>query len=298
MMSTVRMVRDKVFPYTFGRIKGREWPTCMTSELNDVSSSPCPGGPQLFCIPRVATMALLEESQDIETDGTRQSNAAIPVESRKTADVTGCRDDQALVDRLMRRVPGPLQSTCCVAVKWLRGPQPPQAWKIRPFLPRLQQLPLRFVDKVLPRQWQRVVALFVFYVCWIATFGAVLRTSYIVDDVDGYGPPALLECGSTFWYGQDETLFNSYAMFVLRNQTGPRIMDAASMVPIASLSRTAPLPSAALQVVPARRSSILATLARRRSSMRPWLSAVRLRVPLRACIVVIPSFAQLPYTPV
>lgn len=82
---------------------------------------------------------------------------------------------------------------------WLRGPNPPKPWKIRPFLPRLQQLPLRLVDKVLTRQWQRIAVLFLFYVCWIATFAAVLRKSSVVDNVNGYGQPILLSCGSVFW---------------------------------------------------------------------------------------------------
>lgn len=158
-------------------------------------------------------MALLGEAEDIES-GTRQSSAMVPDENRKSADVrtknaqadVNARGDatprgNAVADTLMRRIPQPIQSRWNAVVEWLQGPEPPQLWKIRPFLPRLQQLPLRLVDKFFPRQWQRIAALFVFYICWIVTFGAVLHESSIVDDVDGYGSPVLLDCGTSFWYG-------------------------------------------------------------------------------------------------
>ncbi|KUI55609.1 hypothetical protein VP1G_02898 [Cytospora mali] len=160
-------------------------------------------------------MAVSKEPQGIER-GTRQTGDAIIDENQKSAtsrtelaeeDATGRRDanrDQTFIDRLTRRVPPPIQNKSNAAVKWLRGPDPPQVWKIRPYLPRLQQLPLRLADKFFPRQWQRLIALFVFYVCWIVTFAAVLHKSSVVDDVDGYGSPVLLECGSTFWSENNE----------------------------------------------------------------------------------------------
>ncbi|ROV98398.1 hypothetical protein VMCG_07145 [Cytospora schulzeri] len=155
-------------------------------------------------------MAVMEQPQDIES-GLRQPSAAISDENRKSVDArTELADDdvirrrdatrgQPFIDNLRQRIPQPIQSRSNAIVNWLRGPEPPHVWKIRPFLPRLQQLPLRLVDRFLPRQWQRVFALFIFYVCWIATFAAVLHESSIVEDVDGYGPPVLADCGSTFW---------------------------------------------------------------------------------------------------
>ena len=156
-------------------------------------------------------MAPLEELQDSESS-TGQASAFVSADTRKSADARAepaadveavrgdATRDHVFVRRLMRCVPLPVQSKVNAVVDWLKGPEPPRAWKIRPFLPRVQRLPLRLVDKFLPKQWQRVVALFIFYVCWVVTFGAVLHESSVVEDVDGYGSPALLSCGSTFWY--------------------------------------------------------------------------------------------------
>ncbi|KAF3761965.1 hypothetical protein M406DRAFT_348078 [Cryphonectria parasitica EP155] len=98
-----------------------------------------------------------------------------------------------------RRLPPSIQRRSDAICTYLKGPDPPRIWKIRPILPRLQHLPLRLVDKFCPRQWQRILALFLFYVCWIATFGAVLHKSAVADDVNGYGQPVQIQCGGVFW---------------------------------------------------------------------------------------------------
>lgn len=159
-------------------------------------------------------MAPPDEPQDLESAVKRADSAQPDV--RKSADARatpaddgaeGRRDGhlpargRAFVEALKRRTPSGVQRRSGAAVRWLRGPDPTRAWKIQPLLPRVQHLPLRLVDKLLPRQWQRAIALLVFYVCWIATFGAVMHESSAVDDVDGQGTPFLVGCGSSFWYG-------------------------------------------------------------------------------------------------
>lgn len=132
-------------------------------------------------------------------------DAAPPAKVRPSADAedssrsTTPRQEFSLLNKLKTHAPPSLQARATALSAWLRGPDPPKPWKTRPFLPRLQQLPLRFVDKFLPRQWQRIAALFLFYVCWVATFAAVLRKSSVFDNVNGYGQPLSLSCGSVFW---------------------------------------------------------------------------------------------------
>lgn len=104
------------------------------------------------------------------------------------------------LDKLKHHVPPVLQRSSSTVWSWLKGPDPPKIWKIRPFLPRLQHLPLRLVDKICPRQWQRILSLLIFYICWIATFAAVLQKSSVINDVNGYGEPLLISCGAVFWY--------------------------------------------------------------------------------------------------
>lgn len=104
------------------------------------------------------------------------------------------------LEKLRRPIPPTVQKQLSRVYTYLKGPEPPRPWKIRPFLPGLQQLPLRLVDQVCPRQWQRVIALGLFYICWIATFAAVLHKSSVAEDVNGYGQPIRVSCGGSFWY--------------------------------------------------------------------------------------------------
>lgn len=280
----------------------------MTSELNDMASSRNSGSLQP---PAAAAMAPPEEFQDSESS-TRQDSAAVSDDNHKTADARAepagdnevgrreaTHDRPGLVRPALVRGP-PLRTQFNAAMAWLQGPVPPSTWKIRPFLPHIQRLPLVLVDKFLPKQWQRLVALFIFYVCWIVTFGAVLHVSSVVDDVDGYGSPALLGCGSTFWYDCPMMLLLPH-MYTHSNQTGPKITHAAWMVFLASLLRTAHSPSAVPQAVLARKSSTLATSARKRSSTRLWWSVAHPTIPflvmtLTSCIVGTHSYAQLQST--
>lgn len=106
---------------------------------------------------------------------------------------------------------------------------------MQPFLPRVQHLPLRLVDSLLPKQWQRMAALLVFYVCWIATFAAVLHKSSIIGDVDGYGSPLLTGCGSAFWYHLPRNIYFPGIVFPLLPaeltfQPGQRTMTVALTV--------------------------------------------------------------------
>jgi hypothetical protein len=160
-------------------------------------------------------MASSQGSSDIES-GIKTADSTQPEPSiRKSADAragpaddgaNGGRDEhlpergRAFIEGVKRHIPSRVRRRCGTAVKWLQGPEPPRPWQIRPLLPPIQHLPLRLVDRLLPRRWQRAIVLLIFYVCWIATFGAVLNESSAVDDIGGQGPPFLVGCGASFWY--------------------------------------------------------------------------------------------------
>ncbi|KAG8165913.1 hypothetical protein KVR01_004465 [Diaporthe batatas] len=158
-------------------------------------------------------MASSNSPSDIESGVNREDSAQPGARKSADARATPALDDgattrrdkdlpaqgHALMQGVKRRVPGGVRRRYGTAVSWLRGPDPPRPWKIRPLLPRVQQLPLRLVDRLLPRRWQRAVVLLVFYVCWIATFGAVMHKSSAVDDIGGQGSPFLVGCGGSFW---------------------------------------------------------------------------------------------------
>lgn len=150
--------------------------------------------------PAHAASEKTRESTDI------QAAASAPPSSKGNS--TTCGDANAssnktsshpLLEKWKGRFPPTVQKTSNTVWTYMNGPDPPRIWKIRPILPRLQQFPLRLVDRICPRRWQRILALFIFCVCWIATFGAVLHKSSVADVVDGYGQPILIQCGSTFW---------------------------------------------------------------------------------------------------
>lgn len=132
-------------------------------------------------------------------DGARGRAATSDPSSIRASGNSLTTHDHVLVQTLKGHIPLPIQKTSTAVWAYLTGPDPPRPWKIRPVLPRLQQLPPRLVDSVCPRQWQRILVLFLFYVCWIATFGAVLHKSAVADDVNGYGQPIQLQCGGVFW---------------------------------------------------------------------------------------------------
>lgn len=158
-------------------------------------------------------MAPPDAPQDLES-AVKRADPAQP-DGRKSADARATPADdgaagrreghlpargRAFTEALKRRIPNGVRTKSGAALRWLEGPEPTRAWKIRPWLPSVQHLPLRLVDKLLPRRWQRAVALLVFYVCWIATFGAVMHESSAVGEVDGQGAPFLVGCGASFWY--------------------------------------------------------------------------------------------------
>ncbi|KAJ4393063.1 hypothetical protein N0V93_002270 [Gnomoniopsis smithogilvyi] len=158
------------------------------------------------------------------TGDTRAASAKIraSTDARATSTVPSSTDDSVLhgnatvnrstdyrlLEKLKGRIPPTVQKPSRRVRTYLKGPEPPRIWKIRPILPRVQQLPLRLADKVCPRQWQRTVALFIFYVCWVATFAAVLHKSSVADDVNGYGQPIRVSCGGVFWSENNECGIN------------------------------------------------------------------------------------------
>lgn len=133
-------------------------------------------------------------STDVQTASTQEG----PTDDANTTSDGLSR--HPLLEKMKGHVPPTVRRKSNTVWRFLKGPEPPRIWKIRPLLPGVQQLPLRLVDKLCPRRWQRILALGVFYVCWVATFAAVLRKSSATEDVNGYGQPLLTGCGSTFWY--------------------------------------------------------------------------------------------------
>lgn len=96
-------------------------------------------------------------------------------------------------------VPPRLQRAWRATVTWVKGPQPPRPWKIRPFFPKIQSAPIQFLNNYFPKRKHKVVLLLFFYFCWLLSFSLVLHRSAFAADIPGYGSPVRIRCTDRFW---------------------------------------------------------------------------------------------------
>jgi hypothetical protein len=85
-------------------------------------------------------------------------------------------------------------------VIWVKGPQPPRPWKIRPICPHIQTAPLRFINNYFPKRKHKVALLVFFYFSWFLSFALVLHRSAFAADIGQYGSPVRFRCEDRFWY--------------------------------------------------------------------------------------------------
>ena len=98
-----------------------------------------------------------------------------------------------------RWVPVRVRQAARAVVAWSKGPDPHQTQKIPPFLPWIQEAPVRFINHYLPKQRDKAALLGSFYFCWLLTFILVLNHSAQAGNIEGYGKPQPIWCGASFW---------------------------------------------------------------------------------------------------
>ncbi|KAI9667181.1 MAG: hypothetical protein M1831_001358 [Alyxoria varia] len=103
------------------------------------------------------------------------------------------------LQKTARVVPGPLKRVFHAVIKWVRGPDPPRIWKITPFLPKLQALPIRLLDRYVKTRMQRVWLLLALYFCFLLCFVTILHESAFTSEIPGYGSPSVIGCTDSFW---------------------------------------------------------------------------------------------------
>ncbi|KAH6665611.1 hypothetical protein B0J14DRAFT_208224 [Halenospora varia] len=101
--------------------------------------------------------------------------------------------------KFLKWVPVPIRRFCRSAVRWAQGPDPPHIYTITPFLPMIQELPIRLLDQYIPKRRHRIALLISYYFCWILTFSLVLRESTFATEIEGWGAPGNIGCGNTYW---------------------------------------------------------------------------------------------------
>ena len=101
---------------------------------------------------------------------------------------------------LRKQIPEPLRTVGSGIAQWVKGPDPPLVLKINPLFPSIQNAPLRFVDRFLPKRKHKILLLLAFYFIWLTTFVGVLHHSIFVGDIEGYGSPRQISCRASYWY--------------------------------------------------------------------------------------------------
>ncbi|OCT52769.1 LCCL domain containing protein [Cladophialophora carrionii] len=96
-------------------------------------------------------------------------------------------------------VPLPVRKAGRAIVTWVKGPQPPRVLRIEPIFPKIQQAPIRLLDKYAPKKKQRVILLMALYVCWFLTWSLMVKQHSTSGFIKGYGRPTNLWCGASFW---------------------------------------------------------------------------------------------------
>ncbi|KAK4131460.1 hypothetical protein BT67DRAFT_388160 [Trichocladium antarcticum] len=87
---------------------------------------------------------------------------------------------------------------------FLYGPDPPKVYTISPFFPSVQELPVKWLRKMLPRQWQRRVLLALFLLAWAASLAVPLVLSKgTATDASG-AVLAHVDCVDTLWRRNNE----------------------------------------------------------------------------------------------
>jgi len=82
---------------------------------------------------------------------------------------------------------------------WVKGPQPPRVLKIDPIFPKLQEAPIKLLDRYVPKQRHRACLLVAFYAIWFLVWSLMLKKHAGTGEIEGYGEPSNLWCGATFW---------------------------------------------------------------------------------------------------
>ncbi|EFX01452.1 lccl domain containing protein [Grosmannia clavigera kw1407] len=108
-----------------------------------------------------------------------------------------------------RWLPYPARRLAVAAARWSRGPPDAHAHVIKPLLPAVQLAPLQLRDRLLaaaaaavgggPRWLWRRAAFFGWLWLWLVTFAVVLRRGLRAGEIAGWGTPADIGCGNTYW---------------------------------------------------------------------------------------------------
>ncbi|EEP79080.1 conserved hypothetical protein [Uncinocarpus reesii 1704] len=107
-------------------------------------------------------------------------------------------------------VPLPLRKAGRSTVKWLKGPQPPKDLRFNPIGPRIQEAPVRLLNRFVPKRKHKIALLLFTYFTWFLSWSLVLRHSVSAGHIEGYGRPQPISCSATYWSNGNQCGLNGY----------------------------------------------------------------------------------------
>ncbi|KAJ5735858.1 uncharacterized protein N7483_000983 [Penicillium malachiteum] len=96
-------------------------------------------------------------------------------------------------------VPLPLRKAGRATADWIKGPDPSHMLLLKPLFPRVQELPVQYLDRFFPKRKQKLVLLLVLYVSWFLPWFLILLNSRSSGYIEGYGQLQTLSCSSNLW---------------------------------------------------------------------------------------------------
>ena len=96
-------------------------------------------------------------------------------------------------------IPVPIRQGSRSILKWIKGPCPSRQLRIQPFYPKIQEAPVKLLDKFMPKRRHKIFLLILLYFCWFLTWSLMLRHNRAGGHIKGYGKPQNLWCGASFW---------------------------------------------------------------------------------------------------
>jgi hypothetical protein len=131
----------------------------------------------------------------------RSSNSQTPTpESRRSAELE--HHSHSYFATFWRKVadklPSPVTRYTRKAWGWIKGPEPPKRYYIKPIFGPAQTFAIRVLARI-PRAG-RFALLLAGFVVWVVVFGVILSDFSLPSSIGGFGAPVRLACTSRLWY--------------------------------------------------------------------------------------------------
>ncbi|KAK9586542.1 hypothetical protein V6Z92_005491 [Aspergillus fumigatus] len=96
-------------------------------------------------------------------------------------------------------VPLPIRKVGRATTDWVKGPTPLHSLLLKPLFPHIQELPVRYLNRLFPKRKHKISLLLLLYIAWFTPWAIVLLHSRSAGYIEGYGRPQTLSCSTTFW---------------------------------------------------------------------------------------------------